>query len=68
MSRTLHFPYVVEQEEEGDWYATAQLRPFVTAHGHGETAEAAVADLRDALLLLIEEVGIPDELTLTVDD
>jgi hypothetical protein len=35
--------------------------------GDGPTAEAAVADLRDALEALLAEVGPPDELTLTLD-
>jgi hypothetical protein len=32
-----------------------------------ETREAALDDLRDALQALIAEVGIPDELTLTLN-
>ena len=48
-------------------YASAQLRPGVAAFGEGETREAAIADLRSGLELLIEEVGIPDELTLTLN-
>jgi hypothetical protein len=35
--------------------------------GDGETREAALADLREALHALIAEVGIPDELTLTLE-
>jgi hypothetical protein len=34
--------------------------------GDGRTAEAVVADLRDALEVLLAEVGPPDELTLTL--
>ncbi len=67
MSREVHVPYNVEQDEDGVWFAHAQLRPFVSAYGQGESRDAAIADLRDGLLLLIEEVGVPDELTLTVD-
>ena len=37
------------------------------AHGEGDTPEAAIADLREALTGLIEEFGVPDELTLTLD-
>ncbi len=37
------------------------------AVGDGETREAALDDLRDALQALIAEVGIPDELTLTLN-
>ena len=35
--------------------------------GDGETPEAALDDLRAALEALIAEVGIPDELTLTLE-
>ena len=49
------------------WCAHAQLRPGVGAHGDGDTREAAVADLREALEGLIAEFGAPQELTLTVD-
>jgi predicted RNase H-like HicB family nuclease len=58
---------VVEQDEDGVWCASAQLRPGVGAAGDGLTAEAAIADLPDALEALLAEVGPPDELTLTLD-
>jgi hypothetical protein len=45
----------------------AQLRPGVGANGEGETASAAVEDLREALSGLIAEFGAPDELTLMLD-
>jgi len=67
VTRVVHVPYVVEQDEDGVWCASAQLRPGVGAVGDGPTAEAAVADLRDALEALLVEVGPPDELTLTFD-
>jgi hypothetical protein len=35
--------------------------------GEGPTQEAAIADLREALEVLLAEVGPPDELTLTVN-
>jgi predicted RNase H-like HicB family nuclease len=65
--RTVHVPYTLEQDEDGIWCASAQLRPGVGAVGDGATREAARDDLREALLALIAEVGIPDELTLTLD-
>ena len=37
------------------------------ANGEGDTPEAAVADLREALEALIAEFGAPDELTVMVD-
>jgi predicted RNase H-like HicB family nuclease len=67
VTRVVHVPYFVEQDEDGVWCASAQLRPGVGAVGDGPTAEAAIADLRDALEALLAEVGPPDELTLTLD-
>ncbi len=67
MRRAVHVPYTVEQDEDGVWCAHAQLRPGVGAHGEGDGAEAAVADLREALEGLIAEFGLPDELTVMVD-
>ena len=67
VTHVVHVPYVVEQDEDGVWCASAQLRPGVAAFGDGPTREEAVADLRAGLELLIEEVGIPDELTLTLN-
>ena len=67
MTRVVHVPYVVEQDEDGVRCASAQLRPGVGAVGDGLTAEAAIADLRDALEALLAEVGPPDEMTLTLD-
>lgn len=65
-TRTVHVPYTVEQDEDGVWCAHAQLRPGVGAHGQGVDEAAAVADLREALTGLIEEFGVPDEVTVTV--
>jgi predicted RNase H-like HicB family nuclease len=67
VTRIVHVPYVVEQDEDGVWCASAQLRPGVAAFGDGPTQEAAIADLREAVELLLEEVGPPDEMTLTLD-
>jgi predicted RNase H-like HicB family nuclease len=60
-------PYVVEQDEDGVWCASAQLRPGVGAVGDGATQEEAIADLRTALEALLDVVGPPDELTLTLN-
>ena len=67
MTKVIHVPYVVEQDEDGVWCAHAQLRPHVGAHGEGSTEAEALDDLREALLGLIEEFGPPDELELTLD-
>ena len=44
-----------------------QLRPGVGVVGDGPTADAAIADLRDALGVLLADVGPPDDSTLTLD-
>jgi len=67
MSRAVHVHYTVEQDDDGVWCAHAQLRPGVGANGEGDSHEAAIADLREALIGLIAEFGAPDELTLTLD-
>jgi predicted RNase H-like HicB family nuclease len=67
MTRAVHVPYTVEQDEDGVWCAHAQLRPGVGANGEGDTPEAAIEDLTEALIGLIAEFGAPDELTLTLD-
>jgi predicted RNase H-like HicB family nuclease len=66
VTRIVHVPYAVEQDEDGVWCASAQLRPGVGAVGDGPTRDAAIADLRGALEVLLAEVGPPDELTLTL--
>jgi predicted RNase H-like HicB family nuclease len=65
-ARTVTVPIVIEQDEDGVWCAHAQLRPGVGAHGEGETEEAALDDLREALIGLIEEFGVPREMSITV--
>jgi hypothetical protein len=67
MTRLVHVPYTVGQDEDGVWCAHAQLRPDVGAHGEGSTQTAAIADLREAMAGLVAEFGPPDELTLLVD-
>lgn len=67
MTRVVHVPYTLEQDEDGVWCAHAQLRPGVGVNGDGVTREAAIADLREALAALITEFGIPDELTVTLE-
>jgi predicted RNase H-like HicB family nuclease len=64
--RTVTVPVVVERDEDGVWCAHAQLRPGVGAHGEGNTEEAALDDLREAHIGLIEEFGVPRELSVTL--
>jgi hypothetical protein len=67
VSRVVHVPYSVSQDEDGVWCASAQLGPGVGAVGDGPTEDAAIADLRAALQALLAETGPPPELTLTLD-
>jgi predicted RNase H-like HicB family nuclease len=67
MTRAVHIPCTVEPDQDGAWCARAQLRPRAGADGAGDSREAAIADLREALEGLIAEFGPPQELTLTVD-
>lgn len=66
MTRTVHVPYSVTQDEDGNWCAHALLRVGVGAFGEGSTKEAAITDLRSALKALIDVVGIPDEITVEI--
>jgi hypothetical protein len=63
VTRTVHVPCVVEQDEDGAWCASAQLRPGAGAVGDGAAQEEAISDLRSALAALLDVVGPPDELT-----
>ena len=67
VNQLVHVPYVVEQDEDGVWCASALLRTGVGAIGDGAAPEEAVTDLRAALEALLEVVGPPGELTLTVN-
>ncbi|MFI6676425.1 type II toxin-antitoxin system HicB family antitoxin [Kribbella sp. NPDC050470] len=67
MKHEVTVPITVEQDENGVWCAHAQLRHGVGANGEGATAEEAVEDLREALTGLIEVVGVPETITVTVE-
>jgi predicted RNase H-like HicB family nuclease len=60
-------PYTIEQDEDGVWCAHALLRHGVGANGEGDTPEAAVEDLREALTGLIKAFGVPNQITVTVE-
>ena len=68
VTRVVHVPYV---RRAGRGRRVVCLRAAAPGRRGGRrcgpTAEAAVADLRDALEALLAEVGPPDELTLTLD-
>jgi hypothetical protein len=66
VSRVVHVPYTLDQDEAGVWCASALIRPGVGAVGDGATPEEALAALREGLAALIAEIGVPDEITLEV--
>lgn len=65
-ARTVHVPCAAEQDEDGVWCARAELHPGVVAYGDGDTRQAAIDDLREALIALIETVGVPDQVDVPV--
>jgi predicted RNase H-like HicB family nuclease len=65
--RTVHVPYTLEQDEGGVWCAHAWLGSSGGANGNGATPEEAVADLREAVQLVLDEDGIPEQLAHTLD-
>lgn len=64
--QTIHLPYTVERDEDGVWCARAEVHPGVIAYGDGPTEQAAIADLREGAIGLIEEFGVPNELAITI--
>jgi hypothetical protein len=64
---TVHIPYTVEQDEDGVWCAHAWLGSSGGASGDGTAAEEAIADLREAVSLVIEDDGIPVQLQRSLD-
>ncbi len=60
--RTVHVPYTLEQDEDGIWCAHAWLGSSGGANGNGATPEEAVADLREAVQLVIEQDGVPEQI------
>ncbi|WP_433160363.1 type II toxin-antitoxin system HicB family antitoxin [Kribbella sp. CA-247076] len=67
MQQDVTVPYTIEQDEDGVWCAHALLAHGVGANGEGDTPEQAVEDLRDALTGLVESVGVPELVTITVE-
>jgi predicted RNase H-like HicB family nuclease len=66
MKQMVQIPYELEQEEDGTWGAHASF-PSGGAHGVGDSPEEAVADLYEAVSLVIEEFGVPPVLTIVQD-
>ncbi|WP_329001659.1 hypothetical protein OHA18_01590 [Kribbella sp. NBC_00709] len=67
MQRDITVSFLVEQDENGDWSAQAALDPNSFANGQGATREAAIEDLKEAVVLLAVSVGVPEQLVVTVD-
>lgn len=57
--RVVRVPYVVEQDGDGVWCASARLRPCVATFGERPMWEAAMADLGAGLGLPLDEVYGP---------
>jgi hypothetical protein len=67
MATTVHVPYTVDQDEDGIWTAHAWLGASGGANGNGATADDAIADLREAVQMVIDEDGVPNQLARTLD-
>jgi predicted RNase H-like HicB family nuclease len=65
--RTVHVPYTLERDEDGVWCAHAWLGSSGGANGNGATPEEAVADLREAVQMVLDEEGAPEQLEHTLD-
>lgn len=66
MGRAVHIPYTVGQDEDGVWCAHAYVGR-VGCNGSGDTRQVALADLRDAVVMVLEDDGAPEEFTIMVD-
>lgn len=55
-------PYSLERDEDGVWCAHAWLGSSGGATGNGATRDEAIADLTDAVKMVLAETGIPAEL------
>jgi predicted RNase H-like HicB family nuclease len=65
--KTVHVPYTLERDEDGAWCAHAWLGSSGGANGNGATPEEAIADLREAVRMVLDEDGVPDQLAHTLD-
>jgi len=55
---TVLVPMSVEQDEDGWWWAHAQLGPNLGANGQGRTKPEALADLSEAVRASFEVGGV----------
>ncbi|WP_020386348.1 hypothetical protein [Kribbella catacumbae] len=67
MQHQIHVPFVISQDEDGVWITEAALTPQAFANGSGPTREAAIEDLKEAIEVLAESVGVPEQLVVTVE-
>lgn len=67
MQRDITVAYLVEQDENGDWNAQAAVDPKSFAYGQGDTREAAIEDLKEAIAVLVDSVGFPETVVVTVE-
>lgn len=65
--RVVHVPYTLGRDEDGVWCAHAWLGSSGGANGNGATPEEAVADLREAVQMVLDEDGVPEQLEHTLD-
>lgn len=65
--RTVHVPYTLEQDEDGIWCAHAWLGASGGANGYGANPAEATADLREAVQMVLDEDGVPEQLAHTLD-
>jgi hypothetical protein len=67
LRRDITVPFTIEQDENGVWCAEAALSPKSFANGSGPSPEAAIEDLKEAVAILAETIGVPEQLTVTVE-
>ena len=65
--REVQVGYTVEQDETGTWCAYARVGR-VGCNGYGDTRQEALADLREAVLMVLEDDGVPETLSVVLDD
>jgi predicted RNase H-like HicB family nuclease len=63
----VHVPYTLERDEDGIWCAHAWLGSSGGANGNGDTPEDAIDDLREAVQMVLDEDGVPEQLEHSLD-
>lgn len=67
VSKTVHVPFSLEEDGDGVWCAHAWLGSSGGANGSGATRDEAIADLREAVQMILEEDGVPPQLRHCLD-